>query len=67
VCVGSLRVFEFVARFKLRKDRDLEISKEGRGSKSPHRNQAQKEGRQVICLGFFENLNGWLSFSEGEA
>jgi hypothetical protein len=62
----SLRILEFAARIKLRRDRDLESSKEGRGSKSPRRNQAQEERRQVIWPGVFENLNGRLKFSEGE-
>jgi hypothetical protein len=58
VHAGSLRIFEFAARFKLKKDRDLESSKEGRGSKSPRKNQAQEEGRKVIWPGVFKNLNG---------
>jgi hypothetical protein len=65
-CKNPLGILEFAARIKLRRDRVLESSKEGRGSKSPHRNQAQEEERQVIWPGVFENLNGQLSFSEGE-
>jgi hypothetical protein len=45
---ASLRVLGFAARIKLRRDKYLEISNEGRGSKSPHRNQAQEERRQVF-------------------
>jgi hypothetical protein len=62
----SLRILEFAARIKLRRDRDLEISKEGKGSKSPRRNQAQEERYQVIWPGAFKNLNGQLEFLEGE-
>jgi hypothetical protein len=44
----SLRILEFAARIKLRRDRDLESSKEGRGSKSPRRNQAQEEDAKLF-------------------
>jgi hypothetical protein len=56
----SLRMLEFAVNIKLKRDRVLESSKEGRGSKSLHRNQDQ-EGHQII-----ENLNGRLNFSKGE-
>jgi len=36
----SLRMFDITARTKLRRDKGLESSKEGRGSKLPRRNQS---------------------------
>jgi hypothetical protein len=48
------------------RDRVLESSKEGRGSRSLRKNQAQEEGRQFIWPEIFENLNEQLNFSEGE-
>jgi hypothetical protein len=44
----SLRIFEVAEEIKLRRDRGLESSKEGRGSKSTHRNQAQRKDAKLF-------------------
>jgi hypothetical protein len=53
----SLRIREFAARIKLRRDRDLESLEEKQGSKSPHGNKLRRKDAKLFGE---ETLRAWI-------
>jgi hypothetical protein len=61
----SLGILEFAARTKLRRDRDFEEF-EGKMRVEVTSQKSSSEGDAELFGQEYENLNGWLKFSEGE-